>query len=189
MIRSTATILILLSIATVVPQEERFSKNIVVVVDVSGSMNTSIEESIRSFREVSRQPVDEMNLSVVAFASETAFWDWRKLPDQRAVDDAEAWLEMARTRLGLNTKPIQAFERALALDKEELSVVLVSDGEFWSPPPNVIVAAIKRFQKEREAAGKRSAVICCIGVDAREKESLAAIAKLGKGGYFRWVKN
>jgi Mg-chelatase subunit ChlD len=188
-IRAAAIILMVATIVPVVPQEERFSKNIVVIVDVSGSMNTSVEEAVSSFRMVSEQPVDEMNLAVVAFANNIAFWDWHKLPDEQAVADAEAWLAEARSTLGSDTHPILAFERALRLSKEELTVVLVSDGEFWHPSADEIIEAIRRLQKERKANRRKAAVICCIGVDQREKESLSKIAKLGKGGYFKWVKN
>ena len=156
----------------------RFTKDVVLVVDVSGSMNPSIGKAVAAFGEISRQPVDDMRIRVLAFSDNPLWYRekkevWIKLPDNDALKRIEAWLyslQLNRT-LGQNTFIIPALKKVVLLPDKHLTVVVISDMEFWGTyhqktrtlvkkRPKWVWAAIqirrKKLQPHAKAIGQKS---------------------------------
>jgi hypothetical protein len=79
---------------------------------------------------------------------------------------------------------IPALREALAERRDELSVVLVSDGLFGRERTDDVLSAIAIAQADRERLGLHHAVIGVYGLGASQKV-LTEIAEVGAGGYVR----
>lgn len=179
-------------LAVIVPAKERVTANIVFVVDVSCSMNgDKFTQACNAFVEIAAQPIDEMNIAVIAFSDKAIHLDWAPaedvvehwtgLPSKDAIDKASDFL----LSLGANgdTLVTPALIAALKQEKKKLSVVLVSDGEYHRETTASILDAIAACQQWRRESAFGEAVLAIYGVGA-ESEALGIIAKANTGGYF-----
>ncbi len=131
--------------------EQRFTKNIRFVVDVSGSMNrTRLMAAISTVLHISQQPIDEMQIALITFDTNHAVWPghpepdaykpvpagWAALPnlditgdpeDKTKIGELEQFIQ--RHAISGNTDPRSAFREAID-DRKDLTIVVVSDGEW-----------------------------------------------------------
>lgn len=158
------------------------------VVDRSGSMHgQDFTDAIGAFRQVSEQPIDELEISVIAFTDITARWPgldgsgWAELPSLEAMEAASGWLEALGA--GGDTLVTPALMEALRLDRKELSIVLVSDGLFGRELSHHILGAVAGAQQERIQKGLDPALIAVYQVGGYKTKLLEALGR--EGGYLR----
>ncbi len=183
----------------VVPAQVPLSKRVLFVVDVSGSMaGMKFDRASQAVLEIAGQPVDEMEIGLIAFDNHPSRWPgipeegvegrpgvpkgWAALPSQEAVDDASTWLRKINPTGG--TRAIPAMEAALAEDRNQLSIVLVTDGQFYQETSAKILAAVKEAQKRRVDKGLGRAVVLVYGVGDTHS-ILEELGKRGHGGFYR----
>lgn len=175
------------------------TRRVLFVVDRSGSMHGDhFSRALAAVRDLIEHPTDDLEVAVIAFNDLATRWPgkpegggtnkrsvpfgWAALPSETAVDEAEAWL--AALGAGGDTLVTPALRAALAEPRDELSVVLVSDGLFGRERTDDILSAIAAAQGDRERHGLRPAVIGVYGLGACQKV-LTLIAENGQGGYVR----
>ena len=132
-------------IVTVVESERRFTKNFLMIVDKSGSMSgDDVTQAFSAFRMISQQPVDEMQLGVIAFGDNVERWQgipepkaakpvprgWAAMPSQIAVRRAHKFLKDANIN-GAATKIMLALNLLKnETRKDAFDVIIISDGIF-----------------------------------------------------------
>jgi len=106
---------------------------------------------------------------------------WAKLPSQNAIDSAVAWVREIGS--GGGTDPKLALQRALHEPLDDLSIVLVSDGQ-WTQAP--VLVAVEAAQKWRVKNGFKRALIATfgIGTTAHGQDSMKELAEAGGGGFY-----
>ena len=178
-------------LSPVVRASSRFSKHVLFVCDVSASMyGRPFDSALSAFKMVASQPVDDMQVSVIAFSDTITRWapskktKWAKLPSKTHVKAADKWLR--RQGPGGGTNVVPAMELALKETTGPLTIVLVTDGIF-SEDDDDVVKAITKGQAARKKAKKSQAVISVLGIGTK-RAILERIAKDGKGGYYRTAK-
>lgn len=183
-------------IVTVVEPKERLSKRILFVVDVSGSMQgDKFAAACAAVNGAFQQPVDELEIAVLAFNDTTTRWKgipeagenpvpegWAALPSQDAVEDASRFL--AEVGADGDTLVIPALREALEEARSELSIVLVTDGIFQRETGDEVLTALQEGQAQRQERGQGPALLMVYGVGS-ESEVLSRLAREGKGGYMR----
>ncbi|RMG09418.1 MAG: VWA domain-containing protein [Planctomycetota bacterium] len=164
--------------------------------------------------DIAAQPVDAMEIAILAFDDEVARWPglpasggppprfqatvppralpraparrvppgWAALPSREAVRHASAWL--ARRPPEGGTRIIPALRAALAEPRKELTVVLVSDGQFYQERGEAILAALEEAQRAREAKGLGRALLLVFAV-GEPAALLEDLGRLGRGGTYR----
>lgn len=183
-------------ITTVVEATERMTTKIAFVVDASGSMaNTDrVGFSIGFTRSLLGQEGDELLVAIYAFADLDSRWPgipydgngppppdgWTFFPSVTAITDAEEWLRSQ----GANgsTNPVGAVKRALNEQIDQLTVLIVTDGEFYGP---AFVEAIERGQQARVDGGHGRATVVVVGIGphAISQQHLKTVGELGGGFY------
>lgn len=175
------------------------TRRVLFVVDRSGSMHGDhFSRALAAVRVLVEHPTDDLEVALIAFNDAAIRWPgkpesggrnersippgWAALPSESAVDEAEAWL--ADLGAGGDTLVIPALRAALAEQRHELSVILVSDGLFGRERTDDVLSAIANAQAERGRAGLAPAVIGVYGLGTRQKV-LTQIAEAGAGGYVR----
>lgn len=187
---------VLADLITVVEPQARLTKRIMFVVDVSGSMRgDKLGAACAAVTGALQQPVDEMEIAVIAFNDQPRRWPgipedgerrvpagWAALPSQDAVREAEKFL----AGLGAegNTLVVPALQAALAEERKELSLVLVSDGIFQQESEDEVADALEAGQKKREERELGRAVLLVYGVGS-EAGVLRRLGTAGRGGYLR----
>lgn len=179
----------------VVAPSERLTDRVLFVVDASGSMHgTEFGVALRAVRSIAGQPVDALEFGIIAFSDVPSRWPglaadgedlpagWAACPSSEAVDRAEEWL--SEHGADGDTRAIPALRMALEEQRDRLSVVLVTDGGFYSETEAAIVAAVEAAQVRREELGLGRAVLLVYGVGLRTKPVLEALGSSGRGGYF-----
>lgn len=168
----------------------RPGKSFVFVVDQSGSMNNN--KSLRAIEMtlmVASQPTDDMEACLIGFTRTSLRWKqgWKKLPSQKVVDDMGAWVkQFASNWAGTELGP--ALTQALAEEKKELTVVIISDGEFYRESTKALLAILEEGQKAREKKKLPRAVVMTIAVGKKQSANkLRALGKAGKGGCYLWT--
>jgi len=152
----------------------RFSKNVVVLYDVSGSMKPVAETAVKAMRQVAGQPTDDMRLKVISFGSAVHSWkkDWTLLPSQTALKELVAWI--GRNPNAQSTYAVPAIQAALKIEPAKpLTVVLITDGQFFDAE-KAVQLEIARLQAKRKVA----ASICVIEVRSYAKWSSPRLASL-----------
>lgn len=191
----------------------RLNKNVLFIFDCSGSMSSSkIQEALTFFTGLSSQPVDQMQLAILAFDSpdhngngglyrwpgipepdgpKPILKGWAGLPSLTAIKKATKWVHETRGHAGGGTQVIPAIRKAYQEIKDELSIILVTDGDFSDTAPGVltaneyILASLKTAIKTREMNKKLTSTAMMIyGVGSHRQENLAQLAKLGGAGYY-----
>lgn len=175
------------------------TRRVLFVVDRSGSMHGDhFSRALAAVRVLVEHPTDDLEVALIAFNDAAIRWPgkpesggrnersippgWAALPSETAVDEAEAWL--ADLGAGGDTLVIPALRAALAEQRHELSVILVSDGLFGRERTDDVLSAIANAQAERGRAGLAPAVIGVYGLGTCQKV-LTQIAEAGAGGYVR----
>lgn len=182
-----------------VEPKARITKHVLLVVDRSGSMQGDpLSEAIGTISRFLHEPVDELQVGILAFSDGTTRWPgvperrparpvpegWAAFPSKEALEKAQGWLADLPARGGTNVAP--ALREALTEPRRELTIMVISDGKFPDSQANILPALVAEAQAEREKLGHGRAVIACYGIGPTEA-TLARLAELGEGGYFRDV--
>lgn len=107
------------------------TRRIAILLDVSGSMaGESLAKAHGFIQTILNKPEDAYDVMLWAFSNQTWRWrqDWTQFPDEKAAKAADAWIWMQRTA-GC-TDPLGAIKAALEQDTKNLTVLMVSDGDF-----------------------------------------------------------
>lgn len=185
--------LLLTSLITVVPAKKPISQHIMFVVDTSGSMKgDKFVKAIKAVVKISEQPTDELQIAAIAFTGTTSRWKglpekgvpqgWAQLPSMIAVQKAESFL-VGRGAQG-DTLVTPALKLALSERRKDLTIVLVTDGDFFGESDESILKMVKERQSWRVKQGLGKANIWVYGVGV-ERKILSSLAKTGDGGYYR----
>lgn len=128
-------------IREVVGSEKRFTKNLLLVIDQSGSMGRhDVQMALQAFKMISEQPIDEMELGVIVFAHGALRWKgvkeedvapgWARLPSAEATKLANKFIGAGHLSCG--STDFLAAMKLLESDtrKDPFDVIVISDGEF-----------------------------------------------------------
>jgi hypothetical protein len=194
----------------------RLNKHILFIFDCSGSMNAGkVQEALTFFTAISSQPIDQMEFAVLAFDSPDSSgagglyrWPgipepdlpvpvpegWAALPSGVAIQRATAWINDTRGHAGGGTHVAPAIQQAYQEARGDLSIVLVTDGNFNDDVPvdselgvnEYIVAVMRSAIRAREANEELSSTAMMVyGVGSHRRTNLAELARLGGAGYYR----
>lgn len=179
----------------VVPQERRITTRVVLLIDVSGSMaGPPLERAIAAALTLARNGGDELELAAVAFAGgcvrwpapraegETAPEGWISLPNEPALADLLGWLRTPVLSDTNTTEISAALKAALAELRDELSIVIVSDG-LLNDAANAL-EVLREGQARRAEHGHHAATVACWTIGP-EAQALNALARAGGGGCYR----
>lgn len=164
------------------------TNRIVFVVDTSGSMRGEpLAVAQSEVLKILSFATDGTHARVIAFGdSPEAFSScWFKLPDEDMVSRVDEWMT-SHSGAG-NTDIAGAINAALAVPDEDLTIVLITDGEPTGPSEQHLLA-IARAQKTR----KRPAVVHVIGVRETTNEAAVGfmidVATQNQGGLVLWSR-
>lgn len=190
------TSLILLASILITPIQEcqmvgQHTKNVVFVIDTSGSMVDDMHRAWSAWSQISEQPTDDMKAWVIAFkdcAYRFAYQDKTgkirydlELPNAQLLGKASGWINALGS--GGDTEFTPALEVALSIKHKDLTVVVISDFVFYSECTDKIVKRREELQEARVDAGYGRAKIACLGVGAQL--SLTTLKKIvDQGGGF-----
>ena len=178
----------------IVAPEQRITRRILLVVDTSDSMKRGgrFARAMGAVAMITGQPVDELEVGVIAFAETharwpgvpggDARWGWAALPSEEAVEEAVGWLETVD--VGSTTSLGPALETALREPVEELSVIVVSDGVIDNA--GALRGHFGVGQAVRATQGRDRALVACYGVGSTRSVALRELAEWGGGGY--WIE-
>lgn len=190
-------------IKEVVAPKTQLSKRLLFLVDISGSMQTKdkIKSTIDFVKMICEQPIDEFEMAIIAFGDNSYKWEgfpcdkddpkpcpagWAKMPNAKALEAAQTWISAFKGNQSTNA--ILAFKEALAEKQSDVSVILVTDGDY-DQGHIVITKAIAEGQAVREADGRGRLVFYVLGIDVgTKKDDLAETAKESNGGFWQEVE-
>jgi len=188
-----------LELKEIVKTQNPLSKRIFFIIDVSGSMSEQgkIKKALQFVRCIWQAPFDEFEIAIVVFNDKTTRWEgipsskddpkpipkgWAKMPSKEAVDAAQKFLDQYPGSGG--TYPMASLEMVLTEERSDLSVVLVTDGDY-SESTSAVLKKITELQEAREKKGLGKAVISVFGVgEAEKEENLKIIGKDWLGGFY-----
>lgn len=173
------------------------TKRVMFLLDRSGSMHgNALSMAVNALLDISEQNVDEFDIALIAFNDSLARWPgipgsgtprgWASMPSDKALQNMKEWVN--NFNASSNTHLIPALIRALSEQRDELTIIIISDGQFNDPTPNtvppiaMILNTIAVGQQERAKMGFQPANIICYGIGPIN-ENLRVIGALG-GGYF-----
>ena len=84
-------LLTLFTLVPVTPATERYPKNFVFLVDISGSMaGPELARAVSAFLEIAQQPIDDGSFTIYTFSDTVGEWPegWQKMPSADAVSKA-----------------------------------------------------------------------------------------------------
>lgn len=181
----------------VVAAEAQPTKRMFFVADVSGSMKQTMPQLLGAVGSIMNQPIDEFDVAMVVFNDGTARWPgfveeddprpppdkWAKFPSLNALNSASQWL-LGYPGAG-GTNPCGALTEALHEPRNELTVILVTDGAFNDD--EAALTAIREGQAWRAENDLTPALILVFGIGkgSVDEEVLRTIAREGGGGF--WV--
>lgn len=202
----------------VVQQKERFRKRVLFIYDCSGSMSRSdLNKAFVTFAMIAQQPIDSMEIAIIAFDDYLARWPgipepkapkpipkgWAGMPSLVAFQKAQKWLNSLD--MGGGTDVLPALQLAFKEKRNEISIVIISDGGFTDIIPDGFKKDpkskesnrvqyfrhfIKTLQKTRVKAKLDKIHINCYGIGKIPRTSNAhalmkAIAEEGRGSYVK----
>lgn len=161
------------------------TKKIILLVDVSGSMedNGRASQALAAASMIYRQPVDEAQVLPIAWADKVTVYDkgWEMLPSEEAAKRIDTWITSKRSKGA--TYLAQALTEVLTrpeLIDEEISIIIITDGVLHYDSEEALLTTLAEGQAKR----KRPASIGVWGINHTTSNSkLMAIAKAGGGGY------
>lgn len=124
------------SVEVVVNPTKPLTKNWIFVVDTSDSMSGVFHKALAGIRRVTRYPTDEWSFKVITFNNRgmTRRTKWVETSVD-TLDAAKAWIENPKFH-GVNSHGLPAIKEALRADKEDLTIILITDGGFTSACEN-----------------------------------------------------
>lgn len=183
----------------IVAAKDPLQKRVMLIVDVSGSMISShtncVAEALGNVGMIVNQPVDEMDLALIVFNSNTRRWPgvpepgtkkgWAKLPSVEAGNKARDFVQNAFEDSGTYFAP--AFKLALEEQSSDFTIVVITDGTNAFESEATIVRVTAEAQTLREAAGLEAIPIWIIDTNSTKNEWAVTLAKTYGGGY--WIND
>jgi Mg-chelatase subunit ChlD len=184
-------------IELVIPGNRPMTTWIAFVVDSSGSMDNSgrMGMAIKFATDILGQGVDEMKVALLAFKGSHERWPgvphdglgpappegWTEFPGVTQLQSAEKWLNSQGAH-GI-TNPSSALREALAEEIEDLTVVIITDGDFNGDDFKNAVAV---GQASRESRGRKKATIIVVGIgeESVKRQHMIDVGKSEGGGLF-----
>lgn len=181
----------------IVPMQTRITKNIMFVVDTSGSMGSEgrLGDALGAVSMIMEQPTDDMQIACLAFNDAVSRWPgyrtkgdvrldagWARMPSNVAIHKARAWLAAFQASGMTNVE--QAIKTALEETKRDLTIVLVTDGDF---PEDRLMRIARRWQTRRveQKLGRAVIMVWGVGSEASKSQAAASLANFGGGGL--WI--
>lgn len=166
----------------------RPGKNFAFAIDVSGSMRKEdrLGRAVRGYLDIAQQGSDDYAMRLRVFDNHARAWraGWVNLPDKLAVDAAHEWLLKQAARGGTRVGPVLA--ESIREPRRELTVILISDGQFYQETGTRILNTVAKAQAWRVEQGLGKAVVAVVFVGNHEPSALMLqLAKEGGGGCFR----
>jgi len=180
---------------------KRMTTKIAFVVDASGSMDNSrrMGMALKFAQNIIGGGHDEMLVALLAFKSSHLRWPgvkhdgigkpppkgWAHFPGVPQLESAQAWLNAVPVEGATN--PNSAMSEALAEPIRDLTVILITDGDFNGPRnAESFKQTVKDAQALREKNELGRAVIIIIGISASSKKQkhLTEVAKSEGGGFY-----
>lgn len=187
-----------LEIIPVVEQTQKMSTKIAFVVDASGSMASfnHLGVAMGFTNSILGREGDELEVALYAFRDMAIRWPgfphddqgpppppgWTYFPSVPAYEAAERWLR--ELGAGGATNPVEAVLCALAEPIKELTVVIITDGDFGGPQfKDAVIAG----QVGRITRGLDRAVVVVIGVGANveKRQHLIDVGTTEQGGFYK----
>lgn len=179
----------------VVTPKEKITKRVILLVDTSGSMHTGdrIASAVNQVKIISKQATDDMELAVIAFNEESYRWEgipeegitpgWAALPSKAAIEGAQQFIA-GISDSSTGTYFEGALRKALSEGRKELSIVLITDGDFAGrDTTESLFGMVNKIQGDRDRAKIGKALIYVIGV-AGNVEWLGKLAEDNGGGFY-----
>jgi len=123
------------------PEQGQVTKNILFVIDTSGSMNPGeLAGGISTMLTLVEQSVDEMNVGVIAFSDSPVMWsgpskkseklpkEWLELPDKDGLEELQKWVMALKPGGGTNMHA--ALKLAASQSVSPLTIVVITDGVY-----------------------------------------------------------
>lgn len=186
------------------------SRNVMIVMDVSGSMSEDkrqggspgerrLEQAIGAVDMIVGHGTDDAAISAYAFSDHHYRWAWRPEepcsgcalpPDWACMPNPEALESMRAWAAGFGgdggTQPAGVLSAALSEPVMDMTIFFVTDGEFQPEP---VIAALAAGQARRVAAGYGEATVIAfgIGTGAETRAHMKTIGSTWQGGF--WVND
>lgn len=187
----------------VVSPAEPLSKYWIFVVDGSNSMDGIFGKVRKAFLTATAGASDEWEFAAITFddARMERFRDWVKATPDELVS-LEQWIRFReRNRRPVLSYGATAIRMALAQNKRELTVILITDGGFTEVSRaggnfQVMRDVFEAGQAHRANNGLPYALVCCIGIENKnytagrkppDADCQAFLKEMGerwRGGYF-----
>lgn len=176
----------------ILPAEYPISKHVMFVVDVSGSMDMErFRDAMASVHLILGAPVDDFEAAVIAFDGGAYRWPgptekqpralWGYFPGKNSFNQAVNWITSFK-RNG-DTNPIPAFVQAMHEWVKDMTIVLVTDGEFHGVSGKALTEVVDIKQRWRDENGLGRATIMVWATGWGDKNvHLRQIAAAGRGG-------
>jgi Mg-chelatase subunit ChlD len=176
----------------------RPTNRVLFVFDKSGSMRGDrFAEALNLATFILRQAFDGWEASVLAFNDEQHRWpgipepdaarpippNWAAFPSEHAVQSMMEYI----SDLGAkgDTLVIPALRTALRENRDNLSIIIVSDGIFQKENSDDVMRAIAENQTWREEQGLGKALIMAVSVVNRPRPIMQRVAETSTLGHFR----
>ncbi len=175
------------TLVKVIPPEQDLTRNVVVIVDTSGSMSGKrIGAAISAVGLLMKRPGESYQYKLVAFRDKVHVWPqgWVEMPSPGSLEAAQRWLVSLGGEYGAagETFVTPAIRLALQEKRKDLSIVLISDGSFTFGA-DLVTLSFEVGQKLRRERKLGEAVLMCIGI-GRTHPHLEALGRMGKGGLY-----
>lgn len=183
----------------IVQPKARITRNVVILLDVSGSMNHQIPSLIAAVNTICGNPGDLLQIKVILFRGDGNFpsgSSWISWPAPAEPNVPEGWATATPQTIAVltgwvmgigtkgSTKPDAAIDHAMRTAMDQLTVVFVTDGVFdsGSDPENRFQAG----QRWRDENKLDRAVVLTFGAGSASEQNarLKTIGKEGGGGYW-----
>lgn len=186
------------------------SRNIMIVMDVSGSMSEDkqqggspgerrLEQAIGAIDMIVGHGTDDAAIAAIAFSDHPYRWEWKPerpcagcampadwacMPDPEALESMRAWASGFCGDGG--TYPARALSVALSEPVRDMTIFFVTDGEF-QPEPMIAALATGQDRRLAEGYGRATVVAFGIGSGAESRGHMASIGRTWEGGF--WIND
>ncbi len=171
----------------VVQPEQPLTKNLIVIVDASGSMSGKpIAAAMSAVGMLMRRQAEVYDFKLIAFRDRVHVWpmDWVQMPAEGMLRRAREWLQSLGGAYGTTGETLvtPAVRLALSEERSDLSIVLISDGAFTFGG-NLVRISLETGQKLRKERRLGEAVFMTISIGVSHPH-LEKLGRIGRGGAF-----
>lgn len=128
------------------PEQGQVCKNILFILDISGSMQPEeLSRGISTMMMLLEQPIDEMNVAVIAFSDTNYVWpgpsqkgplaeqsklpsNWLEMPSKEGLAELHDWVKKLKS--GGSTNMHGAVREAVCQNVSPLTIIVITDGQY-----------------------------------------------------------